>query len=78
MDDDALVAAVRRLKLDRPAATAKEVHQALLAEGEAVEFSHVKKACSKVTKALALEPATPATAATAATPATAATAARVS
>ena len=57
MDEEVLVAAVRRLKVDQVASTAKEVHQALLAEGAVVEFSQVKKACSKVTKARAQEPA---------------------
>ena len=57
MADDALLSAVRSLKLEQPNATAKEVHQALTTAGHAVEFSEVKKACSKVAKSLASEPA---------------------
>ena len=53
MDDVELLARVRELKLAQPLATAKECHKALLEAGEAVEFSAVKKACSKATKSLA-------------------------
>ena len=53
MDADELIAAVRALKLEHPAYSAKQVHDALAAAGTATELSQVKKACSKVAKALA-------------------------
>ena len=58
--DDELLACVRQLKIDQPTLTAKEIHLALSTAGNLVEFSAVKKACSKVAKALAQEAAVPA------------------
>jgi hypothetical protein len=55
MDDEALLAAVRRIKIESPSKTAKEVFQALVAGGDVVELAAVKKFCGKVTKALANE-----------------------
>ena len=55
MDEADLLAVVRQLKITQPAYSSKEVHQALLTAGTAVAFSHVKKACGKVTKVLAQE-----------------------
>ena len=59
LDEDALTAAVRRIKIESPKLTAKEVFEALVAEGEMVELAAVKKTCGKVTKALAKEPPPP-------------------
>ena len=56
MDEESLMLAVRRLKIENPKSTAKEVFDALDSEGANVELSVVKKACGKVTKALAKEP----------------------
>ena len=56
--DSELLLSVRRLKLEHPDATAKQVHEML--EGESAGstdyyFSQVKKACSKAAKQLAKE-----------------------
>ena len=68
-DGDALISAVRQLKLDDPSSTAKVIHEKLISSGMTCEFSQVKKVCNKVAKALAQEEpivtSTPATAATA-------------
>ena len=55
MDDDALQAAIRALKLEDPDLTVKGIHAALEATGDRIELSVVKKAAGKVTKALAQE-----------------------
>lgn len=63
-DDEELLAAVRRLRLEKPEATAKQIHETLGAtELKDATLSQVKRACSKVTKALAAAGELPAAAA---------------
>ena len=51
MDEEQLITAVLRIKLDGSASTASEVHAALIAEGHKdLTLSQVKKAASKATK----------------------------
>ena len=56
-DDAALLAAIRRLKIENPDASAKEIHVTLLAAGhdQDLPLGQVKKLASKVVKALAKE-----------------------
>jgi len=56
-DDEALIEAVLRVRVDQPGLTAAEVHAALVAEGNAgLELPRVKKAASKATKRQAKAP----------------------
>ena len=56
-DDAALLAAIRRLKIENPDTSAKEIHVTLLAAGhdQDLPLGQVKKLASKVVKALAKE-----------------------